>query len=65
MEVKLGSFVQDNREAFVLNFCQAAPPKVMMRQLLERDKSYGLTPLGHAVAWGYKTITNMLLHACR
>ena len=62
---KLGACVQESKVAVLTHLCDKAPPETLSQQLQERDLLHGVTPLGHAVAWGYLPEAAALVKACK
>lgn len=57
--------IQDNRLRFLADLCRVAEPRIVSKLLQMRDPAHGITPLGHAVAWGYYLATKILVEAAK
>ena len=62
---QLGACVQESKLAVLRHLCDKGPPEALSQQLQERDPLHGVTPLGHAVAWGYLPEAAALVKACK
>ena len=57
--------MQESKLAVLTHLCDKAPPETLSHQLQGRDPVHGVTPLGHAVAWGYLPEAAGLVKACK